>query len=465
MTSVTCQRYFEREIQLSGDPLISVTRLASSGLHEDYAVYENQGQWSFASGALVEIWLDRSGACLRRGAETTLLPWDGAPLSQVRDLLARAPVAGWRAYGWAAFELAYAKDGDNSAIGDQRLLHLVVPHTEVRLQHGRALLRSADEKTLAAAAAVLLGETGASRWEPSPVNVRLDGAGDYKRAVELAVREIDAHKFQKVILSRVVPLEEGIDFVGTYVSGRRGNTPARSFLLHLGGIESAGFSPEIVIQVGRDGRVVSQPLAGTRALTQDPARNERLRAELLSDSKEVYEHAISVKTACDDLGAVCRPGSLSVEEFMAISERGTVQHLASRVAGQLAAGRHAWDAFAAAFPAVTASGVPRDAACASIRIHESKRGLYSGAVLTVDQDGSMDAALVLRAVYRQNGLTWLQAGAGIVGQSRPVREFEETCEKLDSVARFLVPASRAGRVSGPARTQHLPLCELIGEDA
>jgi anthranilate synthase component 1/salicylate synthetase len=136
---------------------------------------------------------------------------------------------------------------------------------------------------------------------------------------------------------------------------------------------------------------------------------------------------------------VCEPESITVEEFMAVRERGSVQHLASRVAGQLAEGRDAWDAFAATFPSVTASGVPKAAAYAGIRAHERRaRGLYSGAVLTVDQNGAMDAALVLRAVYRQNGRTWLQAGAGIVDQSRPVREFEETCEKLDSVARFLV---------------------------
>jgi anthranilate/para-aminobenzoate synthase component I len=126
---------------------------------------------------------------------------------------------------------------------------------------------------------------------------------------------------------------------------------------------------------------------------------------------------------------------------MTVKERGSVQHLASRVSGQLAGGRHAWDAFGAVFPAVTASGVPKDAAYASIRSHETEmRGLYSGAVLTVEQGGAMDAALVLRAVYRQNGRTWLRAGAGIVGQSLPEREFEETCEKLGSVARFLVPA-------------------------
>jgi salicylate synthase len=449
MTSATRTRYLENRVRLSGDPLAAVSRLAAAGLHEDYVVYENGGQWSFASGVLAELSLDRRGARMRQ-PEETLLPWDGAPLRQVQHLLDTVPIEGWRAYGWAAFELAYAKNGDISAVGDQRLLHLVVPHTEVRLEGGWARLRSADEEILAAAGAILSSEPAVCRGESSPVDVRRTGAEDYQRAVERALAEINARKFQKVILSRIVPLEQEIDFLGTYMSGRRGNSPARSFLLHLDGIETAGFSPEIVIHVGGDGRVFSQPLAGTRALTQDPAQNQRLRTELLSDSKEVYEHAISVKMACGDLAGVCEPDSIVVEEFMVVRERGPVQHLASRVAGRLAEGRGAWDAFAAAFPAVTASGVPKDAAYASIRTHEAKeRGLYSGAVLTVDQDGTMDAALVLRAVYRQNGLTWLQAGAGIVGQSRPVREFEETCEKLDSVARFLVSTDVNSRLAAP----------------
>jgi anthranilate/para-aminobenzoate synthase component I len=126
---------------------------------------------------------------------------------------------------------------------------------------------------------------------------------------------------------------------------------------------------------------------------------------------------------------------------MAIRERGSVQHLASQVSGQLAPGRAEWDAFGAVFPAVTASGVPKIPAYESIRTYEPQaRGLYAGSVMTVDQDGSMDAALVLRSVYRREGRTWLRAGAGIVSQSVPEREFEETCEKLDSVARFLIPA-------------------------
>lgn len=441
MTSESSKCYFERKLPFSGDPLVGASQLASVRYHDDYVVYENGGQWSFASGVLAEVSLDRSGARLRHQKET-VLPWDGAPLEQVQSLLDSVRVENWRAYGWAAFELAYAKDGDISNVGDQRLLHLVVPYTEVRLGHGEAHLRSADQEMLEAAAEVLSGEPAEVPVHPSPVDVRRDGAKEYQRVVELAVGEINAHRFQKVIFSRTVPVEQQIDLIATYVSGRRGNNPARSFLFHLGGIETAGFSPEIVVQVGKDGRVVSQPLAGTRSLTVDPAENERLRTELLSNSKEIYEHAVSVQTACGELQGVCAPDSVMVEEFMAIKERGSVQHLASRVAGQLAQGRRAWDAFGAVFPAVTASGIPKEAAYASIRTHEARaRGLYSGAVLTVDADGAMDAALVLRAVYRQNGMTWLQAGAGIVGQSRPEREYEETCEKLDSVARFLVPTS------------------------
>jgi anthranilate synthase component 1/salicylate synthetase len=453
MTSEKQGTYFESRIEFTGDPLTAVSRLASSGFHRDYVVYESDGQWSFAGGVLAELSLDRTGVWMRQATETWL-PWNGAPLRQVQRLLDGVRVKGWRAYGWAAFELAYAKDGDVSDIGDQRLLHLIVPHTEVRIGAGGAYLRSADRETLSAMAAVLSAEPAEVPAELTPVDVRRHGAEDYQRAVKLAVDEINTHKLQKVIFSRIVPVEQQIDLVSTYVSGRRGNSPARSFIVHLDGIESAGFSPEIVMKVGNDGRVVSQPLAGTRALTEDPVENKRLRADLVSDAKEIYEHAISVQTACDELYGVCTPGSVMVEEFMTIEERGSVQHLASRVAGQLAAGRRVWDAFGAVFPAVTASGVPKDAAYASIRTHETKaRGLYSGAVFTVDQDGSMDVALVLRAVYRENGVTWLQAGAGIVGQSLPEREFEETCEKLDSVARFLVAAGAPARNSNTGPPQ------------
>ncbi|UED88039.1 salicylate synthase [Streptomyces profundus] len=447
------RHYFETRLRLASDPMTAAARLVSSGLHEEHVLYENAGTWSYAGGALAEVTLDRHGARLRQ-PEAVTLPWDGDPLRQVRDLLDSVRVEGWRAYGWAAFELSHASAGDIAHIGDERLLHLVVPRTEVRIEGGLAWLRAADQATLVAAMEALTAEPAESWSVPKPVDVRHAGADEYRRAVATAREMIDAGRLEKVIFSRVVPIDYEVDFVATYLAGRRANSPARSFLLDLGGVEAVGFSPEIVVRIEADGRVISQPLAGTRALTGDRADDERLRAELLADPKEIHEHAISVKIACDELRGVCAQGSVNVEEFMEVRERGSVQHLASRVGGRLAAGRGPWDAFRAVFPAVTASGVPKRAALESIRDVESeRRGLYGGAVLTVDQDGALDAALVLRSAYRQRGRSWLRAGAGLVSGSLPERELEETCEKLGSIGRFLVPASdpvAAATTPGPA---------------
>ncbi|RSS79826.1 salicylate synthase [Streptomyces sp. WAC05292] len=441
--------YVETRIEPAEDQLAAAAALADSGLHDDYVVYEGPDGWSYAGGTLAELTLDRTGARLSCDGER-FLPWDGKPLRQVQSLLDTLAVDGWRAYGWAAFELSYAKDGSLDHVGGEKLLHLVVPRTEVRFEGATALVRSADPEGLVAALDVLRSPGRAGGGRTTRIDVRGFDKTDYRSSVESAVAEIHEDRLQKVILSRVVEVEDDIDLVETYVRGRRGNTPARSFLLRLGGVEAAGFSPETVVEVESGGRVYSQPLAGTRALTQDPQRNRALREDLLSDPKEIYEHAISVKVGTDELTDVSQAGSVEVPEFMAVKERGSVQHLASRVSGRLADGFGTWDAFGAVFPAVTASGVPKDAAYDVIRQYEpERRGLYSGAVLTVDEDGGMDAALVLRSVYRQGGRTWLRAGAGIVGQSTAAREFEETSEKLESVSRFLVAADGADGADGP----------------
>lgn len=175
-------------------------------------------------------------------------------------------------------------------------------------------------------------------------------------------------------------------------------------------------------------------------------------SRLLSDPKEIHEHAISVKPALEDLAAVC--DDACVTEYMTVQERGTVQHLASTVTGRLRDGRTAWEAFAALFPAVTAADIPKAPAYSLIRALEGRpRGLYAGAVLTCDTDGTLDAALVLRGVFQRHDRCWLQAGAGIVQQSRAEREHEETCEKLRSIALHLVPAPRP---TEPRPAGHIP---------
>jgi anthranilate synthase component 1/salicylate synthetase len=448
MSSPAPQHYFETQVPVDAEPMQVAARLAGAGLHESYVVYEAAGRWAYAGGARAELTLDRDGARLaREGQPDITRSWGPRPLDLVAGLLDAVTVPGWRAYGWAAFELSYAKDGHLDHVGGGRLMHLIVPAAEVIIEDGLARLRALDQQTLSELLRVISTPARVPDGRPVPLDVRGRGEEAYRHAVKLAVDEINHGSLNKVILSRVVDVDQDIDLIATYLAGRRSNNPARSFLLRLGGIEAAGFSPEIVVSVSADGRVISQPLAGTRALTPDLMVNQSLRADLLSCPKEIYEHAISVKVGVDELAGVCEPGSVEVPEFMTIRERGSVQHLASRVAGQLAPGQREWDAFGAIFPAVTASGVPKDAAYTAIREHEPQaRGLYSGAVLTIDHRGELDAALVLRSAYRQDGRTWLRAGAGIVGQSTPEREFEETCEKLDSVARYLVPAG-AGSAS------------------
>lgn len=426
------------------EPLDIAVGLAESGLLAGHVVYEAPEEWSIAGGVAAEIVLDADTMRCTRTGERTQAPWRGDPLVPVREFLADLPIADWTAYGWCAFELSHAIAGMTPQEGT--LLHLVVPQTEVRIAGSRVVIRSLDRDTLTAVENAVVGmtpNTDGRSYAARRVDVRLEtGAAAYSEGVESLVQDIHAGRLQKAILSRVVPVDGTVDFPASFRKGRAQNTPARSFLLDMGGLRCFGFSPETVVEVSADRRVTTQPLAGTRALTGDPDTDRKLREELLLDPKELYEHAISVKVAVDELTGPSEPDTVVVEEYMAVKERGSVQHLASKVVGRMPEGSSPWKAFAAAFPAVTASGVPKRAAYEAIRRYEPEdRGPYAGTVMKVSEDGTMDAALVLRSAYARNGRTWLRAGAGIVEQSRPERELEETREKLRCVAACLVGAA------------------------
>lgn len=435
--------YLTREVSMVADPLLVAAELARRLGDGDYIVYEGADGFTFARAGLAEIVVDQGTVRVLSGQEETTEPWRGSPYPALHRALAGLPLSGWRAYGTADFELAYANDEFQPGQGTGKLLRLFVPELEVRLRDGTALVRAADPALVDAAAAVV----AAAVPEPDPAaavvpaGIEEEGADEYREAVASALQEIREGRLLKVILSRVVSVPDEIDLPATYVVGRRANTPARSFLLRLDGVEAAGFSPEIVAAVDAEGQVTAQPLAGTRARFGDRVLDAERRAELLTDGKEVFEHAISVHLVQEELKSVSEAGSTAVTEFMAVKERGSVQHLGSALRARLAPGRGPWDAFAALFPAVTASGIPKPAAYQCIRAHEAPRGLYSGAVMVVGADGTLDAALVLRSVFRVDGRTWLRAGAGIVAQSDPARELEETREKLRSVSRHLVSAA------------------------
>lgn len=439
-------RSAQTELPADGDPLLWVAKLAESELFDQYVVYEREGDYCFAGGALGEIVVGRSGIRRRWLTEEMAEPLGRHPLRQVGEKLAQLDAEGWRAHGWMAFEFSHLYTDRPDRAGEADLLHLAVPHTEVRLCEGHAEVRAADRETLDAVLDLLAEPVSPAPAAPRPIEVS-DVSGSYPRLVARAIEQIrSGADLQKVILSRSVPVPFPVDFVATYVHGRRHNTPARSFLLHLGGRRVAGFSPETVAEVSADGEVVTQPLAGTRARGLGGAEDERLRAELLADPKEISEHVLSVKLAEEEMATVCRPGTVSVRDLLSVRRRGSVQHLGSSVHGLLADGATAWDVLRAVFPAVTASGIPKLPAYECItRLESGHRGIYSGAVVQASSDGSLDAALVLRSVFEEDGQSWLRAGAGILAGSTPARELEETCEKLRSVAPYVVPAQPAVR--------------------
>jgi salicylate synthase len=319
-------------------------------------------------------------------------------------------------------------------------MKLIVPAVEVHLGIGHVVIRSTNEQLAGAVQQVLTRPTPPLNPVTSAVAVDGSDEKDYCARVSAALDLISQGRAQKVIVSRRLEVPFAVDLVSTYVRGRRDNSPARSFLLELGERRAAGFPPETVVEASADGLLTVQPLAGTRPLGHGANVDRAMQGELQRDPKEVYEHALSVKAACGDMEGICMPGSVRIEDFLAVKARGSVQHLGSTVRGRLRAGLNGWDALQAAFPAVTASGIPRRDACQFIsRLESCPRGLYAGAVLMADSRGALDAALVLRTVVQEGGQTWLQAGAGIVAGSTPKREFSETCDKMRSVARNLVP--------------------------
>ena len=206
-----------------------------------------------------------------------------------------------------------------------------------------------------------------------------------------------------------------------------------------GGIRAVGYSPELVAAVDWAGGVVTEPLAGTRALGRGAARDRQARDDLESSSKEIVEHVISVRTSLEEITEIAEPGTAAVTDFMTVRERGSVQHLGSTINARLNPSRDRMDALEALFPAVTASGIPKAAGIEAIlRLDEAPSGLYSGAVVMVSAEGGLDAALTPRAAYECDCKTWLRAGAGIIEESEPECEFEETCEKLSTLAPHLV---------------------------
>ena len=427
------------------DPLAVVATLIGDHADEDYYVYEKPADacWHIALGVHAALTLTPSTMTFNHFNRPTVMrdrEWKESIPAVARRFFQSEGGGGWNMYGQAAFEYAAQVRGIPSAGASEEdwpLLSLMVPRNEVTVRHHNATtsitIRTREIETLTAIQTLLSSNTQL-RFDDKvcPIDTE-SGKDSYQQMVGRAVDEIRTGSYEKVILSRQIRLPERMDMLKTYLLARPKHTPSRSFLIKFMERQVLGFSPELVMAVqGRD--VITQPLAGTRAL--GTADNADIRHELLTDPKEVVEHAISVREAVKEMELISQ--RVSVDGFMSILERGSAQHIASKVTGTLKDDKDAWDAFDVLFPAITASGIPKtDSIEVILRMEEQSRGLYSGAVLMLNDKG-FEASLVLRSAFQEPGKTWIQAGAGLIELSNPEREFMETKEKLASIAPYVV---------------------------
>ena len=227
-----------------------------------------------------------------------------------------------------------------------------------------------------------------------------------------------------------------------YRSLRSLNPSPYLFLLRLGNASLVGASPELLVRV-ENGTVAVRPIAGTTLRGATPEEDERLGRELLADPKERAEHTMLIDLGRNDVGRVCEPGSVRLTETMVIERYSHVQHIVSHVEGKLRAGLDALDALKACHPAGTVSGAPKVRALQIIdSLEPVKRGPYAGAVGYLDFRGNLDTCIALRTAILAGGEVHVQAGAGVVADSTPAGEFEETLRKARAT---LMAIARAGQ--------------------
>jgi anthranilate synthase component I len=258
--------------------------------------------------------------------------------------------------------------------------------------------------------------------------------GQYESMVDAAREHILAGDAFQVVLSQRFSKPLGARPFDVYRQLRGINPSPYMYHLSLGaGRHVVGTSPELLVRVEGD-RVETRPLAGTRRRGADPEQDLALESELLADQKERAEHVMLVDLGRNDVGRVATPGSVRVERLMDVERYSHVMHMSSLVSGQLRDGQSSLDAVRAAFPAGTVSGAPKIRAMEIIAdLEPDQRGCYAGALGYVGFGGNLDLAITLRTIVIADGMAHVQAGAGVVADSVPSREYEETLEKAGAM--------------------------------
>lgn len=278
----------------------------------------------------------------------------------------------------------------------------------------------------------------ASRFCPDGKIVKKsDTLEEYSRKV-LKIKEYirEGHVFQTVLSQRwtVETKQEGF---ALYKELRELNPSPYLYYFNYGDFEVIGSSPEMIVKK-QDDRVYTCPIAGTRKRGCNDAEDEKLKEELLADEKERAEHVRLVDLARNDMGKIAKFGTVKVTEFMEVRKFSHVMHIVSTVEGRKNKESHPIDLAASFLPAGTLSGAPKIRAMEIIdELETNRRGLYGGATGYIDFGGDMDFCITIRTMIKKGSLVYLQAGAGIVADSVPEREYEECCNKVMALAKTL----------------------------
>lgn len=244
------------------------------------------------------------------------------------------------------------------------------------------------------------------------------------------IREGDI--FQVVLSNRFSGEFEG-SLLDVYRVLRTTNPSPYMFYFSSDDVEIAGASPETLVKLEGD-KVRTFPLAGTRPRGGNVDEDVRLERELLTDEKELAEHNMLVDLGRNDLGKICRFGSVEVERYMDVQRFSHVMHIGSEVVGTIREDKGGIDAIGAVLPAGTLSGAPKIRACEIIHeLEQNKRGIYGGAIGYLDLTGNMDTCIAIRIAYKKSGKVFVRSGGGIVADSVPEIEYQESCNKARAV--------------------------------
>lgn len=257
----------------------------------------------------------------------------------------------------------------------------------------------------------------------------------HEAMVEKALEYIKNGDIMQVVLSRRMKRPFTAPPLSLYRALRRLNPSPYMFYYHMGDFHVVGASPEILVRL-EEGNVTLRPIAGTRPRGKTAEEDAALARDLLSDPKEIAEHVMLMDLGRNDVGRIAQTGSVRVTENMVIERYSHVMHIVSNVEGQLKAGLNAMDVLRATFPAGTLSGAPKVRALEIIdELEHSRRGVYGGAVGYLGFDGNMDMAIAIRTAVIKNQTLFVQAGGGIVADSLPASEWQETVNKSQAINR------------------------------